>query len=130
MNVNQKLYVGALFGMAAVVVLGSAYLPTAAFLAVFTAAAALVSLIRTRVVPTSPVPSPLQILERSRVWRFVAIGYAAVVVAVVVWHLFVERLAVFDDVPLPVLMLLALGPGLGPMVQHAVITYRMLGSER
>lgn len=130
MNGNQKLYLGVLAGMIAVAVLGSAYLSQYTFLIVLVAAAALVSLVKDRLIPTDPAaPSPLQILERSRVWKAVAIGYVAVIVTVVVWHLFLDRLAFFDDVSLPVLMLLALGPGLGPMVQHAFITYRMLGSE-
>ena len=130
MTNKQKLFLGVLFFMGAVVVLGSTWLSSGAFLVLFVAAAAVVALFKDRITPTNPSPpSPLQILERSRLWKGVAIAYTTIIIVVVVWHLFVSRLAFFDDVSLPVGLLLLLGPAIGPIMKNIMITYRMLGSD-
>lgn len=110
--------------------IGATSLSSGYFIVLFVAASAIVSLFKDRITPTDPAPpSPLQILEGSRLWKAVAISYAILVVAAVAWHLLVSRLVLFDDVTLPTGLLLLLGSAIGPIVQHVILTYKLLGVE-
>jgi hypothetical protein len=130
LTTNQALYLFALAFLVTVVAIGGTFLSSGYFVVLFVAASALVSLFKDRITPTDPAPpSPMQILEGSRLWKAVAIIYAILVVAVVAWHLLVSRLAVFDNMTLPIGLLLLLGSAMGPIVKHVIFTYRLLGAE-
>jgi hypothetical protein len=129
-NNKQTLLVGAWILVLSVVTVGPLLLSSGEFLILLVAAALVVSLFKNQITPkTGSPPSPLQIFERSPFWRGLALVYGAVVVIVIVWHLFVAHIAFFDNVSLPLLLVLILGPAIGPITINLVITYKMLGAE-
>jgi len=96
-------FLGILVFMGCVIVIGPSVVSSDTFIVVFVVASAIVWPFAEYVTPKNPsLPSPLQILEQSRFWRDVAITYTLVIVVVVVWHLFIDRLAFSDDVPIAV----------------------------
>lgn len=128
MTSRQITFLGILAFMAFVLVVGPAVVSSGTFVVVFVIASAVVWPFAKYVTPKNPnPPSPLQILEQSKIWRGVAIVYTLAVVIVVVWHLLVGRLAFFDDPPFALVLVLIFGPAVGPIVTNLVITYRMLG---
>lgn len=123
-------FLGILVFMGCVLVVGPIVVSSGAFIVVFVIASAIIWPFAQYVTPKNPSPpSPLQILEQSRLWRGVAIVYTVVVVVIVVWHLLVNRLAFFDDVPFALMFVLLLGPAAGPMATNMVITYKLLGKD-
>ena len=123
-------FLGILVFMGCVLVVGPIVVSSGACIVVFVIASAIIWPFAQYVTPKNPSPpSPLQILEQSRLWRGVAIVYTVVVVVIVVWHLLVNRLAFFDDVPFALMFVLLLGPAAGPMATNMVITYKLLGKD-
>ena len=123
-------FLGILVFMGCVLVVGPMMVSSGAFIVVFVVASAIVWPFAEYVTPNNPSPpSPLQILEQSRLWRGVAIAYTVVIVVIVIWHLFVKRLAFFDDVPLALMFVLLLGPAVGPIATNVVITYKLRGTN-
>lgn len=130
MTSRQITFVGILAFMGFVLVVGPTVVSSGTFIVVFVIASAVVWPFAAYVTPKNPSPpSPLQILKRSKMWRGVAIAYTFVLVVVVAWHLFVGRLAFFDDPPFALVLVLLFGPTVGPMVTNIVITYKMLGED-
>lgn len=130
MTSRQITFVGILAFMACVLIVGPTVVSSGAFIVVFVIASAIVWPFAEYVTPKNPnAPSPLQILEQSRLWRAVAIVYTVVIVVAVIWHLLVNRLAFFDDVPFALMVVLLLGPALGPIATNMVITYKLLGND-
>jgi hypothetical protein len=130
MTYRQALFLGVWVFMGAVIIFGSSALSQNEFLALFIGASIVVSLVKDQITPRhADPPTPMQILERSRFWMGVAITYTAIIVVVVVKHLFFGQLAFFDDVSFPLLLVMLLGPGVGPIVVNQVITFRLLGAD-
>ena len=130
MTTRQKIFIGVLVFMGCVLVVGPSLVSGDSFIIVFVVASAIVWPFAKQITPKSPSPpSPLQILEKSSFWRGVAIAYSVVIVVVVVWHLFIDQLALFDDPSIALLLVLILGPAVGPIVANLVITYKMLGRD-
>lgn len=130
MTSRQITFLGLLAFMGSVLVVGPTVVSSGTFIVVFVIASAIVWPFAEYVTPKNPSPpSPLQILEQSKLWRGVAIAYTLVLVVVVIWHLFVGQLAFFDDPPFALVLVLLFGPAVGPMVTNIVITYKMLGED-
>ena len=130
MTSRQMTFVGILVFMACVLIVGPTVVSSGAFIVVFVIASAIVWPFAEYVTPKNPnPPSPLQILEQSRLWRGVAIVYTVVIVVVVFWHLLINRLTFFDDVPFALMLVLLLGPAVGPIATNIVITYKLLGKD-
>ncbi len=120
----------ALVLLVTVIVLGSLYLPMSGFTAVLLVAFGLVEVFRREITPKGVTPqSPLKILEESALWQGVGVAYTLVILAVVIYHLAVERLSFFEKINMPIFLALILGAAAGPIAVHVGRTYRMLGGD-
>ena len=130
MTSRQMTFVGILAFIGCVLIVGPTVVSSGAFIVVLVIASAVVWPFADYVTPKNPnPPSPLKILQQSRIWRGVAIVYTVVIVVVVIWHLLIHRLAFFDDVPFALMLVLLLGPAVGPIATNIVITYQLLGKD-
>lgn len=130
MTHKQQIFLGAWVLVGLVLVLGSA-LSAKALLVLFVVVAVIVSLFNEKLTPSnSSAPTPKQVIERSRLWRAVAVIYTSGLVAVVIYHLFINRLAFFDEIPFFLMLVMLLGPIIGPIVVCQIETFRLLGLDR
>ena len=111
----------------AVLVIGSLVSPIVLILVVV-AAGFIVSIFQRSVVPTGSQPrTPMQVLEQSSFWKGIAAVYTLCLLGVVVYHLAVDRIDVFDNLPFGLLILMIFGPALGPIAICQAEIYLLLG---
>lgn len=129
MTRKQSQFIFAWILMLAVLVIGS-FMSAGMLIATVVAVGLIVSTFQKNIVPSDATPrTPLQVLEEDPFWKGTAIIYTVCLVGVVIYHLAVNRIAFFDNVPFGFVVLLLLGPGLGPIMVCQIEIYRLLGRE-
>ena len=128
MSGGQMLYVTALVVIAVTVFVGSLILPMSVFTALMFVIFGFAEWFRKEITPEGEeLQSPLTILRDSELWQGIGVAYLCVIVLVVLYHLGVERLSVFEKINMPVFLALILGAAAGPIAVHVTRTYRLLG---
>lgn len=129
MTGNQATFISLWIFILAGLVVASLVSPAAAIIVVIVAGL-IVSVFQSKTVPTVSKPrTPLQVLEQSPFWKGVAVVYTIAAVVTVIYHLAVNRVGIFEDISLGLLVLLLFGPALGPIIVCQIEIYRLLGQE-
>ena len=116
MNQEQLLFLLIWLLMLAVLFAGF-FISPGSFIVNVVIVGAFISMFKGRITPASRSHrTPLQVLEENRFWRGVAVIYTIGVVGVAIYHLAFLRLAFVDSLELPIVILLILGPALGPII--------------
>lgn len=127
MTIGQFAYVAGLILIAMVVFIGSLILPMSVFMALLLVAFGFAEWFRREITPAGEKPqSPFTILEESPLWRAAAIAYLLLIVLVVAYHLGVDRISFFENINLPIFLVLILGAFAGPIAIHVSRTYQAL----